>query len=473
MTDLKKNFNISAILVMIFYIPIFLIDKPFTDDYARNIRGYFGWSGDGRPLADLFIYIINFGSTLTDTSPLSSILSVIVCASTCAIISYKVMGRSNISSVAASCALVVSPFFFHNALYHYDFFTMSFSLFFCVVPFLLLERNYIAGNMLVFICMISVLCLYQASFPLFFTCLMLMFIARRVDGFNYFYPCLSAGVALVIYQLFIGPEFINGDYVVNHATPVSLDKNGLKEAIENIKGLAIYLHKLVTPIWAVVYFPAIIFASAGIFSQIKSRGLGAKSLFYFSCISFGMALSCLMFFLTKDPAYYPRVMIGFNSITMLILCVCSLTSWRSSLLPACAILLAFIFNLSVVTNLINYTKSMYRFESQTAQAMKADMIALGTTSPLVIHGYPPTTQIAARINARYPFAQDIIHPDLGWSITRMYAEIEAPFFKAEKGSYRGKPEEVCGKVEKPWNGIYTITKIGNLYHAVFRKEDCI
>lgn len=473
MTDFRKNFTLSTILVMIFYIPIFLIDKPFTDDYARNIRGYFGWSGDGRPLADLFIYIINFGSTLTDTSPLSSILSVIICAGSCAIISYRVMGSSSISSIAAASALILSPFFFHNALYHYDFFTMSFSILFCVIPFLTLERNYIAGNLLTFICMIFVLCLYQASFPLFFTCLMLMFIARKVDDFNYFYPCLSAGLALVIYQIFIGPAFINGDYVVNHATPVSLDKNGLIEAANNIKGLVLYIHKLVAPIWIAVYSPAIIIAFVSILLQLKSRGVSGKSAFYFSCIVFGMALSCLMFFLTKDPAYYPRVMIGFNSITMLILCICSLSNCRFSLLPLCAILLALIFNLSIVTNLINYTKSMYRFESQTAQAMKADMISLGATSPLVIHGYPPTTQIANRINARYPFAQDIIHPDLGWSITRMYAEIEAPFFKAEKGSYRGKPEEVCGAVEKPWNGIYTITKIGNAYHAVFRNEDCI
>lgn len=472
MTHFKKNLTISTILILIFYIPIFLIDKPFTDDYARNIKGYFGWSGDGRPLADLFIYIINFGSTLTDTSPLSSILSMIICATACAIISYKIMKSTSLSSVAASCALIVSPFFFHNALYHYDFFTMSFSILFCVIPFLLIERNYIAGNALVFICMVSVLCLYQASFPLFFNCLMLMFIARKVDGFNYFYPCFSAGAALVFYQLLIGPAFIHGDYVVNHATPVSLDKNGLKEAVKNIKGLALYLHKLVTPIWAVVYFPSAIFASASIYRQIKIRKISTKSVFYFSCITFGMALSCLMFFLTKDPAYYPRVMIGFNSLTMLILCICSLSSFRISLLPACSILLVLTFNLSVVTNLINYTKSMYRFESQTVQSMKSDMITLGAISPLIIHGYPPMPQIANRINARYPFAQDIVHPDLGWSITRMYAEIEAPFFKAEKGSYKGKMEEVCGTVEKPWNGVYTITKISNSYHAVFRNEEC-
>ncbi|MEX1726232.1 glucosyltransferase domain-containing protein, partial [Escherichia coli] len=117
MISFKNNYITSLFIVFLFYLPIYLIDKPFTDDYARNIRGYFGWSGDGRPLADIAIYIINFGSNLTDTSPLSSILAVLICALTCAIISYNIAGSSAFVTIAAASSLIVSPFFFHNALY--------------------------------------------------------------------------------------------------------------------------------------------------------------------------------------------------------------------------------------------------------------------------------------------------------------------------------------------------------------------
>lgn len=472
MTYLKNNFKISLVLVLFFYVPIYLINKPFTDDYARNIRGYFGWSGDGRPLADIFIYIINFGSTLTDISPLGSILAVLICALTCAIISSKIIVSPRFSSIAASSSLVISPFFFHNALYHYDFLTMSLSMLFSVLPFLILEKRRLIGCFSTFLCLIVCLCLYQASYPIFFSCLFLMFVVRKNIEFNYFYQCVAAGLALIFYHVAIAPVFISGDYVVNHASPLPLSADGLSEAVKNIRGLLSYLHKLINTTWILVYSPAIILALAHLITLVKNRGITIKSTFYFLCLAFGMLISCLIFFLTKDPAYYPRVMIGFNSVVMLILCIASLSGWVNSAISTSAIILALLFNMSVITNLINYTKSIYTFESQTAQMMKSDMINLNINAPLVIHGYPPSTQIATRINERYPFAKDIIHPDLGWTTTRMFAEIEAPFFKAEKGSYKGKTDEVCGDTAKEWNGVYTITKSDASYHAVFRDEKC-
>ncbi|CNE41992.1 glucosyltransferase domain-containing protein [Yersinia kristensenii] len=472
MISFKKNFYTSLFFAILFYLPIYLIDKPFTDDYARSIRGYFGWSGDGRPLADLFIYIVNFGSTLTDTSPLSSILAVLICALTCAIISYNIVGSSSFVTIAAASSLIVSPFFFHNALYHYDFFTMSFSMLFCVIPFVIFKDGKILEYLSIFICLVVCLCLYQASYPLFFSCLALMFIVRKQKNINYFYACASAGFALIAYQLFIGPAFITGDYVVNHSSPVPVSYEGLLSAIANLKGLFLYLSKLTSPIWIVIYSPAFVLAFVYLAIQFKTSKVTLNSVFYFLCISFGVIFSCIMFFLTKDPAYYPRVMIGFNSLVMLILCTASLLKWKGSIASTISVMVALTFNMSIITNLINYTKSMYRFESQTAQEMRSDMAEISLESPLFIHGYPPYTQIAKRIDARYPFAKDIIHPDLGWSTTRMFAEIEVPFFKAEKGSYKGPSSEVCGSVAKEWNGIYTILKNGTSYHAVFRNETC-
>lgn len=472
MISFKNNYITSLFIVFLFYLPIYLIDKPFTDDYARNIRGYFGWSGDGRPLADIAIYIINFGSNLTDTSPLSSILAVLICALTCAIISYNIAGSSAFVTIAAASSLIVSPFFFHNALYHYDFFTMSLSMLCCVVPFLLFKDGKFLEYISIFICLIACLCLYQASYPLFFSCLALMFIARKDKNINYFYACASAGFALIVYQLIIGPAFISGDYVVNHSSPLPISYDGLLLAIGNLKGLCLYIGKLVSPIWIVVYLPATVLALLYFYKQLKATNVTLKSAFYFCCITFGLLFSCAMFFLTKDPAYYPRVMIGFNSLVMLLLRFASLMQWRKNIISTASVMIALIFNMSIITNLINFTKSMYRFESQTTQEMRSDMSQISLDSPLVIHGYPPYPQIAKRIDTRYPFAKDIIHPDLGWSTTRMFAEIESPFFKAEKGSYKGPASEICGSVVKRWNGIYTIIKNGSIYHAVFRNETC-
>ncbi|WP_222423002.1 hypothetical protein, partial [Yersinia rochesterensis] len=92
--------------------------------------------------------------------------------------------------------------------------------------------------------------------------------------------------------------------------------------------------------------------------------------------------------------------------------------------------------------------------------------------PIYVHGYPSRTFEAERILKKYPYASGIYHPDLGWNTTRVFAEIETPFFKAEKGTYNPPNNEICGKEIKKWNGLYTITSKDNKYHAIFRNVKC-
>lgn len=472
MKGFNYNFKVSLFFIILFYLPIFMIDKPFTDDYARNIKGYFGWSGDGRPLTDIAIYIANFGNTLTDISPFSSIISILVCAFLCSVISDKILNNNSITTIAATCSLIIAPFFFHNALYHFDFFTMSLSMVCCVMPFYLKIKNVLFSSISTVLLLLASLCLYQASFPLFFVCLLLECIKGENSKANYFFPCLHAGIALLAYQLVISPFFITGDYVVNHSSPLPLNNQGIQSAISNINALFEYIGKLVTLVWVVVYAPAFILSIIYVIKKALLVGFSRFSIFNYACILFGLFISCLMFFLTKDPAYYPRVMIGFNAISMSVLAIASLSNNKFRFITKYSIFIALAFNMSIVTNLINYTKSIYTFEKQTAELMRSDMIGLDISKPLFIHGYPPMTKIAERIDGRYPFAKDIIHPDLGWSTTRMFAEIEVPFFKAEKGSYYGKKDEVCGEIVRDWNGIYTISLNDGRYHAIFRNETC-
>lgn len=473
MKGFSYNFKLTSLLVLAFSLPIFMIGKPFTDDYSRGLKGYFGWSGDGRPLTDLIMYILNFGGSLTDISPLSSILTILTCTLTCSIVSYYVLKTTELASIIGTCLLVVCPFYFHNMLYHFDSITMSISLLLCALPFLYKgENNWIVFS-LGLLLTISSLCTYQASFPLFFVLCMIDLIKNNDRSIKPFIRCLSAGVALIAYQAVIAPHFISGDYVVNHSSPVEVSMAGLFEAYQNLQRLDDYLSQLVTIKWMAVYLPLFILSFIFIVQSALKNKNDIKYVFNLICVLFGIIVSASMFFLTKDPAYYPRVMIGFNAVVMMVACFATMVRVRASWIPLVFVSIALAFNLSIVSNLINYTNSIHAFEKQTAFMMHQDMARISHSSPLYIHGYPPMTQIAKRIDARYPFAKDIIHPDLGWSTTRMFAEIEVPFFKAEKGSYYGKKEEVCGVVVQGWNGIYTITKSNGKYHAVFRNENCL
>lgn len=475
----KKNGIIVSVVIMAYCIPIFMLDKPYTDDYARTIKGYFGWSNDGRPLADLLIYILNFGPNLTDIAPLSHIISLCALIFSCYIISTYIVNRDGFISSLSASILVLSPFFIHNLLYRYDSPIMAFSILCCCIPFInkLRENNlYIVASS--FIMPMASLMFYQASFPLFFCLATVEYfrICRDKENKKLNTPilrCVSAGLSLIVYQLLISPFFISGDYVVNHSSPLPANIDGLKNAINNISLYINYISNVATKPWLAVFCALIVLSSISIISCVRAIGISRKLSFNLLCLAFGVFVSTIMFFMTIQPAYYARVMIGFNSIIMMLFCICCLKNeFKYNLILGFLVSLMTLIYLSAGSNILNYIKTTYNNEKQISFMLKVDMSNIAPETPIYVHGYPSRTFEAERILKKYPYASGIYHPDLGWNTTRVFAEIETPFFKAEKGTYNPPNNEICGKEIKKWNGLYTITSKDNKYHAIFRNVKC-
>lgn len=97
---------------------IFAVGKLYLDDNARLMDGYYGWENEGRPLASLVIYILNFGKILTDISPLSQLIAIALAVGSCSIIGRDVLKKSPVVSAIATSPLFIFPFLFR--IFHLD-----------------------------------------------------------------------------------------------------------------------------------------------------------------------------------------------------------------------------------------------------------------------------------------------------------------------------------------------------------------
>lgn len=480
MASRDTSLKVIVTLVISSFVPVFLIDKPYTDDYARTIKGYFNWSNDGRPLSDLMVYIMNMGGNLTDISPLSYLLTIAFSITSCFIICRFVLRDSSLNSSSSACLVFLSPFYIQNLLYKYDCATMSLSILMCCIPFiddLKKDNKRVAIYSVVFV--ILSLSLYQASVPVFFCLCMIELIATAEKDkiklpFITLIRCFFGGLGIITYKFLIAPFFLSGDYGTERSELVSLNQEGLINAISNIEKYVEFIISSMSEVWAFVFSIASIASVLAIALKVKNNESRFIYLIAVSASFYCILLSMMMFFLTKNPVYYPRIMIGFNSLIMTMFCICSVCfKGKARYIISVMIAVILMVYFSQQSKILNFIKSSYNNEKQIALMMKIDMLNLSPKSELIIHGYPPLTIDSKKIKGQVPYVPDIYHPDLGWNTTSLFTDIETPFLMSQKGNYYGVKDEVCGLVVKKWNGIYTITNKEGKYHAVFRNEECL
>ncbi|WP_407225142.1 glucosyltransferase domain-containing protein [Enterobacter kobei] len=119
MINYKKPFLIYAIASLAYLFPIIKADRYFIDDYNRAILGYLSWSDNGRPFADIIMTSINFGTIISDISPLTQILGVASLFLVVVFLTSK--GSLDITkSVLCSLCIISSPFMMETLSYAYD-----------------------------------------------------------------------------------------------------------------------------------------------------------------------------------------------------------------------------------------------------------------------------------------------------------------------------------------------------------------
>ncbi|ECZ7785283.1 TPA_asm: hypothetical protein G4J95_003817, partial [Salmonella enterica subsp. enterica serovar Java] len=163
----KMFVSILLGLVLIYTFPLLTQQSYYIDDLGRSLYGGLGWSGNGRPLADVIFYVINFGIPITDSSPLPLILGLTALVISLVYIRDYLFGNDYITAALCFMMIIANPFFIENLSYKYDSLTMCLSV---AISIMASRKSYsreISNIIIAVTLTIAYLSLYQASLNIY------------------------------------------------------------------------------------------------------------------------------------------------------------------------------------------------------------------------------------------------------------------------------------------------------------------
>ncbi|MVW79191.1 hypothetical protein GOQ28_09680 [Bordetella sp. 02P26C-1] len=220
--DCPKAFLWAFALYFIAIMPILRADRYYVDDMGRALTGYLGWSGDGRPLANVFMEVFNLGTPLTDISPLPQIVSIAILAALAVSVARYFRINGTILPALVFAPMVIGPFFLENLSYKFDALTMTLAVFLALVT-VLKTRADLTGALLGILGLVASLSLYQPAFNVFlvFTTIQLVYLQRQDAPVPVWAGLLvmrvaQALAALILYKP-LAASSIKGAYSARHS----------------------------------------------------------------------------------------------------------------------------------------------------------------------------------------------------------------------------------------------------------------
>jgi hypothetical protein len=162
----RSVFLAALLLYGLVIWPIVHADRFYIDDLGRAYAGYLGWTGDGRPLANVVMELFNLGTPLTDLSPLPQLAALLLLA----MLAVQVARRFGIEGTwrppLVLAPLVAQPFFLENLSYKFDSLTMSLAVTLAALAVVGPAARGWRG-VLGSVCILASLCLYQPALNVF------------------------------------------------------------------------------------------------------------------------------------------------------------------------------------------------------------------------------------------------------------------------------------------------------------------
>jgi hypothetical protein len=297
--------------------------RLYLDDLGRSMLGNSDWSLVGRPLADLFIGLINLGTPLVNTFPLPQLIAIGIVS----VASIFLGARYRLGSpLLALCTLPLAgqPYFLENMSFTFDSPAMALSLLLAVAAAAQLQETgrgpLVRGGLMV----LAALALYQAAVEALVVAYLFLLVANidpDLEPQRYFLPrlgrfCLATGAAFLIY-LPVPRIFPLSDYGRQNAGMGGLDTAGAnftsyfstlgKDWGGNALGYIMLLLVILTLV-AVFLKP-----SAGQDGEVRRTG---RSLVYgtlsVALVLLALLLSYFPLLLLQQPTLTPRTFIGFG-----------------------------------------------------------------------------------------------------------------------------------------------------------------
>lgn len=310
-----KNFICLAIIYAISIIAIIRANFKYIDDLGRVAGGYAGWSNFSRYTSSFLSTVIHGDTYLTDISPLTQLLAVVILALSSAILLYILMEKKTFSiwGIIAVLPLGLSPYFLECISYKYDSPYMALSILASIFPFILYSSGYIFYSIASFIGTIIMCTTYQAAsgiYPMIVVLLCFIFWSKGKQIKDIFklliVSVLSYGIGMLFFRVFL---MLPAEGYVSNSIP------SISQIIpETIKHLYQYFMQIITDFKNIWLILIVLMGIACLY--IATRDSTRKKYFALpvAIITFGiMALLCFgLYPVLSNPLYDPRAMYGFG-----------------------------------------------------------------------------------------------------------------------------------------------------------------
>lgn len=255
---------ILSLLSLLYIFPLILANVYYKDDLGWSLNGSIGLKGDGRPLGEYLVLLLCGGTPVTDTAPLSLILSILF-------LSYALVlyAKTNLDAVSDNYMVIpVLLFILTNPLsieclaYRYGAFVMFTAL---GIPFVIFSIPETVSKRKLFLypalLSVALMSLYQTAVGM---CLILLIVAvflEIINRRNPFSPTFliregirvaGIGVGAVFYQLVIARHYIQQlDWRYDASQTLAFKPSSIKTVFEHIIATCNYVKNFMagTALW--------------------------------------------------------------------------------------------------------------------------------------------------------------------------------------------------------------------------------
>lgn len=411
---MKRNNAITIFLFLIMMsFQIISSNVYYMDDIFRHVLWYSGWSGDGRPFADIIYNIISFGNSIVDMHPMPLIGSIGFFSLTM----YYYAKNNNISLgyiyIVSCSVIIINPFFVSNLWFRFDGPFMVLSICFAIIPFCANIKNKLAQLFFSSFFIFLALGLYQTSINIFLGFIFIELIIKITNEKlscsikQFAYRLSSAIVAILLYKFITSNIYPMNDYAAAYSKTIGLDYNGLRTLISNINIALDGLNTALLSFWKYIIPCAIV----ALYVLIKKTCNHSKISLIMALVSvvslFFLSFGVIIF--SNNMVVYPRVYLGFGCFLFLLFLLASQSklkpyiSYAIILVPYSIMSIYFFIESSSI-------KAEYIDKNELAQKLVYDISnnAEINNKCIMIINYPKISKVAEMNLRAYPYSYNVL-----------------------------------------------------------------
>ncbi len=422
----RLYFLILSFMSLLYVFPYILADRYYNDDLSRSIIGATGWNGDGRPVAEIFMRLYEFGRPIVDTFPLTIILGVLFYAYSMTLYIKFNMETAKLSLrlVFAGLMVLSNPFFIPNMAVQFDCIFMLISVSLSLILYSFPYKNPVVELITNILFVLIILCIFQPSVSVWISLAFLEILMSIVNHKkSYFKRFLLRGmggiVAAAVYLTVIAPCFVDKKGWRSEAAHLSLSLSVINA---NLIRIFHVIRRFLIGLTLPVIIPAVIFivlsVALWVMAIVNNNPDGKKSHKIMASL-YAVILPLILIFVTVLPLTVlsqgnisDHVLVGIG-VSMLYIGLGAVFSDKKkyNLLVTVVLIPCLLFQYVYIYAYGNAMESQKRYETYIVQDIVRDIERVDPhgecTTVDVIGGMPKSRQLQNICN-RFPQFEAIV-----------------------------------------------------------------